>query len=122
MKRSLIGMVLAVSLPTVAVAQSAELQALVREAQAQVGTEISPGASIAGVSLDQRQFNYRFRFDASRGARVDGGFPAQFAEVLGTGLCQQPPVNAFIRGGGVANVIIEDASGSTLHTRTVNRC
>lgn len=122
MKRRLIGMVLALTLPTIASAQSAELQALVREAQAQVGTEISPGASIAGVSLDQRQFNYRFRFDPTRGARVDGGFPAQFAEVLGAGLCQQPPVNAFIQGGGVANVIIEDAGGSVLHTRTVDNC
>lgn len=122
MKRSFLGFGLAISLATVASAQSAELQALVREAQAQVGTEIAPGASIAGVSLDGRQFNYRFRFDAAHGARVDGGFPAQFAQVLGAGLCQQPPMNAFIRGGGVANVIIQDASGTTLHTRTVNEC
>ncbi|MBM1221239.1 hypothetical protein JQU17_13475 [Ponticoccus sp. SC2-23] len=122
MKRSLIGIVLAITFPTLGSAQSAELVALVREAQAQIGTEIAPGASIAGVSLDGDQFNYLFRFDATRGARIDGGFPAQFAEVLGAGLCQQPPVNAFIRGGGVANVIIEDASGSALHTRTVNRC
>lgn len=122
MKRLVIALALTAALPIGASAQSAELQALVREAQAQVGTEIAPGATIAGVSLDGRQFNYQFRFDASRGARVDGGFPAQFAEVLGSGLCQQPPVNAFIQGGGVANVIIEDASGAMLHTRTVNRC
>lgn len=122
MKRFFLSIALAASLPLGAMAQSADLLALVREAQAQVGTEIAPGASISGVSLDGRQFDYRFRFDAARGARVDGGFPAQFAEVLGAGLCQQPPMNAFIQGGGAANVIIEDAAGATLHTRTVNSC
>lgn len=105
-----------------ATAQSAALRALVEEAQAQVGTEISPGAMIAEVSVDDREFTYRFRFDASKGARVSGGFPAQFTEVLGAGLCQQPPVNAFIGGGGVANVIVEDTSGTQLHSRTVTRC
>ena len=123
MKRFLVPLIVAGALvaPT-AHAQSRELQALVREAQAQVGSAIGPGATIAGISLSAQSLDYTFRFDRGAGANTSQGFLTQFTEIMSAGLCQQPPVNAFIGGGGRANLAIVDPGGQTLATKSVTAC
>ena len=105
-----------------ATAQSRELQALVREAQAQVGAAIGPGATIASITLTAQSLDQTFRFDRGAGANTSAGFMGNFSEIMAAGLCQQPPVNAFIASGGRANVVIVDASGQVLLTKAVTSC
>lgn len=123
MKRFLVLLIIAGTLAaSAAMAQSRELQALVREAQGQVGAAIGPGATIAGISLNGQSLDYVFRFDRGAGADTSQGFLNQFIDIMADGLCQQPPVNAYIGSGGRANLAIVDPGGQALLTRAVTSC
>lgn len=123
MKRLSVITLLALALAAPAAhAQSRELQALVREAQGQIGSAIGPGATFDAITLSANSLDQTFRFDRAAGANTSDGFLTQFTEIMAAGLCQQPPVNAFIAGGGHASVVIVDPGGAVLKTRSVTSC